>query len=141
MYIYRCVCVSVCVFCHCLAGAEPRRDRIAGHRSQVFKYIRITVYIHEYVCVFIYIYIDAALRERSHGGTESQGTSRRYSIIEGYRYLYMCIYVCLYQQMCVCARVHVCVCITVCVREWVGGWVRGCVCVRERECVCVRESG
>ena len=33
--------VSVCVFGYCLAGAEPRRDRIAGHLSQVFKSISI----------------------------------------------------------------------------------------------------
>jgi len=37
VYVYIDACVRVCAFSYCLAGAEPRRDRIAGHLSQVAK--------------------------------------------------------------------------------------------------------
>ena len=112
------MCVYIYIYRCCLAGAEPRRDRIAGHLSQVFNYRRVQIFIYVYICVFIST--DVCVRARA----------------------CVCVYNCVCERVggwvgawvCLCERERVCVCEREWVSGWVGGWVRECVCV----CECMR---
>jgi len=92
--------VSVCVFGHCcVAGAEPRRDRIAGHLSQVFNYLLEgkkykCVYICVFMCIGVCVCVFGHCRVRQNRRAPLPGTVIKYVRVHVYIfYIYLCLYV------------------------------------------------